>query len=333
MKAIVQTEYGGPEVLHFAQVETPTPGPHDILIRVKAIGVNPVDAKRRRGGTGVLPSPRIVGWDGAGVVEALGTEATRFKVGEEVFFAGDDTRRGCYAEFVAIDERLVGHKPKGCTFTESAAIPLTALTACEGFFEQMGIKPEPLEPARTMLIVGGAGGVGSIATQIAKRVCGLHVVDTASRPDSAEFCKQMGADAVIDHSLGLAEQLERLGLHGVDYIFTTAALTNFPELAQLLNPFGTICCILGGPATESLDASSLVSKRGTITFELMFTRPRVNIDLEKQGALLDRVADWLDRGVLVSTLTEAMDWKDVQLAHRAIETTHTLGKMVLNVTD
>lgn len=333
MKAIVQTEFGGPEVLHFANVEAPTPRPRDILVRVKAVGVNPVDAKRRRGGTGSLPYPRIVGWDGAGVVESLGSEARRFKIGDPIFFAGDDTRQGCYAEFVAIDERIVGHKPRGCSFTEAAAVPLTALTACEGFFEQMGIAPEPLRPARTMLIVGGAGGVGSIATQIAKRVCGLHVIDTASRPDSAEFCRKMGADAVIDHSSNLQDQLGPLGINGVDYIFTTAALNNFPELVQVLNPFGTICCILGGPATESLDASGLVSKRGTVTFELMFTRPRVNIDLEKQGAILDNVAEWLDRGVLVSTLTKAMDWKDVREAHRAIETTHTLGKLVLDVTD
>lgn len=333
MKAIVQTEYGGPEVLHFAEMPAPSPRPHDVLIKVRAIGVNPVDAKRRSGGTGPLPSPRIVGWDGAGVVEAMGSEAARFKTGDQVFFAGDDTRQGCYAEFVAVDERIVGHKPKGSSFTEAAAIPLTALTAWEGFFEQMGLKPELLVPSRTLLIVGGAGGVGSIATQIAKRVCGLHVVDTASRPDSVEFCRRMGADEVIDHSRDLHEQLQHLGLAGVDYIFTTAALTNFPQLVQVLNPFGTLCCILGGPATQSLDASGLVSKRGTLTFELMFTRPRVNIDLERQGAILDRVADWLDRGVLVTTLTKAMDWKQVAEAHRAIETTHTLGKMVLEVTD
>ncbi len=332
MKAIVQTEYGDPDVLHFTTVPMPALQPRDILIRVRAIGVNPVDTKRRRGGGGVLPAPQIVGWDAAGVVEALGSEAPRFKTGDEVYLAGDATRQGCYAEFVAVDERIVGHKPKRLTFTEAAAVPLTALTACESFFEQMGLEPEPISSARTMLIVGGAGGVGSIATQIAKRVCGLRVIATASRPASADFCRQMGADAVIDHSGDLAAQLRELAISGVDFILNCAALTNFPQLASVLNPLGTICCILGGPAAQALDVSGLVAKRGTLTFELMFTRPRLNLEPEKQGAILDRVADWLDRQVLVTTLTRVMDWNEVREAHRAIETGHTLGKIVLNVT-
>ena len=332
MKAIVQTEYGDPQVLHFATVPMPTLQPRDLLVRVKAIGVNPVDAKRRRGGMGVLRAPQIVGWDAAGVVEGLGIEATRFKIGDEVYLAGDSTRQGCYAEFVAVDERIVGHKPKNCTFAEAAAIPLTALTACEAFFEQMGLTPEPRAPARSMLIVGGAGGVGSIATQIAKRVCGLRVVATASRPASVAFCRQMGADEVIDHSRDLAEQLKVLGMTGTDYILNCADLSNFPQFVQALNPLGTICCILGGPLAQALDVSGLVPKRGTLTFELMFTRPRLNLEPEKQGVILDRVADWLDRGVLVTTLTQVMDWADVQEAHRAIEGGHAIGKIVLKVT-
>lgn len=332
MKAIVQTEYGDPEVMHFAEVPNPTPRPHDVVVRVRAIGVNPVDTKRRRGGSGVLAVPQIVGWDAAGIVEALGEAATRFKVGDKVYLAGDSTRQGCYAEFVAVDERIVGHKPKSCNFAEAAAIPLTALTACESFFEQMGLLPEPIAARRTMLIVGGAGGVGSIAIQIAKRVCGLHVVATASRSASVEFCRKMGADAVIDHSHDLAEQFQDLGLVGADYILNCAVLTNFPQLVPVLNPLGTICCILGGPAAQDLDVSLLVSKRGTLTFELMFTRSRLNLEPEKQGALLDRVADWLDRRVLVTTLTRETDWSEVQEAHKAIEDGHTVGKIVLNVT-
>lgn len=332
MKAIVQTEYGDPDVLHFTTVPMPALRPRDVLVRVQAIGVNPVDTKRRRGRGGVLAAPQIVGWDAAGVVEALGSEATRFKTGDEVYLAGDESRQGCYAEFVAVDERIVGHKPKRLTFTEAAAVPLTALTACEAFFEQMGLEPAPLSAPRTMLIVGGAGGVGSIATQIAKRVCRLHVLATASRPASADFCRKMGADAVIDHSSDLAPQLPELGLSGVDFIMNCAALTNFPQLVPALNPLGKICCILGGPAAQTLDVSGLVAKRGTLTFELMFTRPRLNLEPEKQGAILDRVADWLDRQVLDTTLTRVMDWTEVREAHRAIESGHTLGKIVLNVT-
>ena len=143
----------------------------------------------------------------------------------------------------------------------------------------------------------------------------------------------MGADEVIDHSRDLAEQLKVLGMTGTDYILNCADLSNFPQFVQALNPLGTICCILGGPLAQALDVSGLVPKRGTLTFELMFTRPRLNLEPEKQGVILDRVADWLDRGVLVTTLTQVMDWADVQEAHRAIESVHTSGKIVLNVTD
>lgn len=341
MKAIVQTEYGDPEVLHFAEVPAPALQPRDVLVRVHAIGVNPVDAKRRRGGMGVLAAPQIVGWDASGVVEALGGEATRFKIGDAVYLAGDSTRQGCYAELVAADERIVGRKPEKCSFTEAAAIPLTALTACEAFFEQMRLEPAATLPAassapgagRTMLIVGGAGGVGSIATQIAKRVLRLYVVATAGRPASADFCRKMGADAVIDHSRDLVEEIRGRGLEGADYILNCAAMTILPQLIPVLNPLGTICCILGGPAAQSVDVSGLVSKRGTLTFELMFTRPRLKLEQEKQGAILDRVAEWLDRQVLVTTLTQVLDWSQAQQAHRAIESAHTLGKIVLEVTN
>jgi zinc-binding alcohol dehydrogenase family protein len=331
LKAIVQTAYGGPEVLQFMDVPMPELRPRDILVRVTAAGVNPVDYKRRRG-PGAPLSNQILGWDAAGIVEGLGSEATRFKIGDEVYFAGDVTRPGSYAEFVAVDERITGHKPKRLSFAQAAAIPLTALTACEAFSEQMGIPLEPAGVARTLLIVGGAGGVGSIATLIAKRVCQLHVVATASRPESAEFCKELGADAVIDHTRELAPQFHALELSGADYILDTADLTNLPQLAAVLNPLGKICSILGGPATQCLDASGIVGKRGTLTFELMFTRPRLNLEPERQGAILDRVGGWLDEGVIKTTLTRALDWSEVQEAHRALETGHTMGKIVLNVT-
>ena len=175
--------------------------------------------------------------------------------------------------------------------------------------------------------------MGSIATQIAKRVCGLRVVVTASRRASAEFCRNMGADAVVDHSRDLSEQFRELNLPGADYILNCAPLTNFPQLVPVLNPLGTVCCILGGPPAQALDVSGLVSKRGTLTFELMFTRPRLNLEPEKQGAILERVAGWLDSHVLVTTLTRVMDWSEVQEAHRWIEGGHTVGKIVLTVGD
>ncbi|CAG1021846.1 alcohol dehydrogenase [Methylococcales bacterium] len=331
MKAIVQTEYGGPEVLHFADIPITPLQPRDLLVRVKACAVNPVDAKRRRGGVGSLPSPKILGFDGVGIVEQVGPEVSLFHVGDNVFFAGDATRQGCYAEIVAIDERIVGHKPKTLDFAQAAAIPLTGLTAWEAFFEQMHLVPEPASNKGTLLIFGGAGGVGSIAIQIAKRVTGLRVIATASRSASIDYCRRRGADDVINHTLELAPQLHALGLDGVDYILNNDEVTNIPQLAAVLNPFGTICCIVGGDAAKSVDASLVFAKRGTLTFELMFARSRLKIEMERQGQILNRLAELLDQKILVSTMAQRMDWKDIQQAHRLIESGHTLGKIVLDV--
>ncbi len=331
MRAIGHIEYGGPEVLHFLDIPPTTLQPRDLLVRVKTFAVNPVDAKRRRAGVDTLPSPQILGFDGAGIVEQVGAQVTLFHIGDEVYFAGDATRRGCYAELVAIDERIVGHKPKTLSFAEAAAMPLTGLTAWEAFFEQMHLEPKPTINKRTLLIVGGAGGVGSIAIQIAKRVAGLHVIATASRPASADYCRQLGADGVIDHTQELVPQLRALGLGGVDYMLNGGEGTNVPQLATVLNPLGIICCIVGGEAAKSIDASLVFAKRGTLTFELMFARSRLKIEMERQGQILNRLAELLDQKVLVTTLTQRMDWREIQQAHRLIDGGHTLGKIVLEV--
>ena len=332
MKAIVQDVYGGPEVLHFADVPMPVLRPRDLLVRVRAVSVNPVDTKVRAGGPAGAPvadPPLILGWDGAGVVEASGPEVTLFRPGDEVFFAGDITRAGSYAEYVAIDERIVGRKPASLTYEEAAAVPLTALTAWEGMFEQLGI--DPLAPPRPILIVGGAGGVGSIAVQIAARVAGLHVVATASRQESAEHARAMGAAAIIDHYQEFAPQVQASGLPGFDLIFSTARLENFGQLVSVLNPLGRICLILSGPPSQALDVSALMGIRGTVTWELMFTRPRLGIEAERQGQILNRVAALLDAGVLTSTLTQQLSWREMAEAHRRLETSHTIGKIVLTV--
>ena len=237
MQAIGQDIFGGPEVLHFATVPKPEPDHRDLLVRVHAVSINPVDAKMRAGGQSSSPvpdAPRIVGWDAAGVVEVVRADVSVFEVGDEVYFAGDVTRPGSYAEYVAVDERIVGRKPESLNFEEAAAIPLTALTAWEGIIETMSAQDG------VILIVGGAGGVGSIPTQIAKQVCGLRVVATASRPETEAFCRQMGADAVINHHEDMAPQLKALELSGADYIFSTADLANFPQLVACLNPLGNL---------------------------------------------------------------------------------------------
>jgi NADPH2:quinone reductase len=344
MKAIVQDVYGGPDVLYRAEVPRPTPGSQDLLVRVAAVAINPVDSKVRRGGKAGEPvpdAPKILGWDAAGVVEAVGEDVSLFAVGDEVFFAGDIGRPGSYAEYVAVDERIVGRKPRTLGYEEAAAIPLTALTAWEALAENMGIAPDGIPqdsisqdsvPKEAwLLIVGGAGGVGSIAIQIAKKLCRVYVAATASRPESTQRCTDLGADIVLDHSQPLAPQMQAAGLVGFDFIFTTATLDNFADLASVLNPLGHICAIQGGPAAESVNVGLLMGKRGIFSYELMFTRPATGVEPEKQGQILNRVADLIDDGTLQTTLHRTLSWDDVQDAHREIDTEHTMGKIVMTV--
>jgi alcohol dehydrogenase len=249
-----------------------------------------------------------------------------------VYFAGDITRAGSYAEYVAVDARIVGRRPQGLSDAEAAAVPLVALTAWEGLLETLGAdRQDAGVGSGVCLIVGGAGGVGSVAIQVAKQVCGLTVIATASRPASQQYCLDLGADAVIDHTQSLAAQVRDLGYAGVDYVFSTASLAGFGEWVKVLNPLGKICCIVGGPEAAQLDVSPLFGIRGSLAFELMFTRPRTGIGLEKQGAILDRVAELLEAGTLRSTVQHVLPWEEVAVAHQMIESGHTLGKIVLTL--
>ncbi|MDB6079736.1 MAG: zinc-binding alcohol dehydrogenase family protein, partial [Akkermansiaceae bacterium] len=206
-------------------LDTPIPGPRDLLVEVKAISVNPVDTKIRGGGGPGSPAGewKILGWDAAGVVTAVGAEVTRFAPGDEVYYAGAVNRAGCYAEYQVVDERLVGRKPATLDFAESAALPLTTITAWEMLFDRARIRREE---TGTILIVGGAGGVGSIAIQLARQLTGLTVIATASRPETQEWCRKMGAQQVIDHSQPLAEQIAAIAPGGVNYVL---ALTKTEE--------------------------------------------------------------------------------------------------------
>jgi len=339
MRAIGFTEHGGPEVLRFVEVPDPQPGPRDLVVRVHAAGVNPVDAKVRAGiRGGPLEGPRIPGWDASGVVEAAGPQCNK-KVGDEVFFAGDIGRPGAYAEKVAVDERLVGRKPGNLSHAEAAAMPLTTLTAWEAFFECMGAPPVAYEMVRVefltpvrgrdALVVGGGGGVGSIAIQVAKQVCGLDVVATASRPESRAFAERMGAKAVLDHTKDLRAQTEALGLKGFDYILSTADTRNFAVMADLLNPVGALCYIV--PAHAPLDLSTFFPKRATLSFEMMFARARFDAEPVRQGYILDRAASLFEQGTLQTTLTKTLPWTEFREAHRQIDSGHTVGKIVLEI--
>ncbi|WP_224366259.1 zinc-binding alcohol dehydrogenase family protein [Hyalangium versicolor] len=336
MKALGQTEFGGPEVFKELSLPIPEARGSDLLIRVKAVGINPVDTKARSnaGGYGQLQKEEVVvtGWDGAGVVEEAGPEADgRFRKGDEVYFAGSLVRRGCNSEYVLVDSRVVGRKPASLSFAEAAALPLTAITVWEGMIEGCGVPLSPSPgPRKRALVVGGAGGVGSIGTQILSRVCGLQVVATASRPQSAEFCRKMGASIVIDHSKSLREQLAAHGIDSVDYVLnTTDPDTNFDALTPLIAPQGKICCILR--INKQVDLAALFARRVTVVFEMMFSRTIFSSQPEMQGAILDHISTLVDAGTLRSTLVTQMPWTVAGLseAHETSDAGKAIGKMVL----
>ena len=315
MKAIAHT---------FQEIELPKPSPagRDLLVKVEAISVNPVDYKQRKLTSG---GPRVLGWDAAGTVESVGPEATLFKPGDAVYYAGDVSRPGANSEFHLVDERIVGRKPKKLDFAQAAAIPLTAITAWESFFDRMKV-----QSGRTLLIIGGAGGVGSIGIQIAK-LAGLTVIATASRPESVAWVKALGADAVVNHK-NLVSEVRALGYKAVDYIANFNDLDpHWDAMAELIAPQGTIVAITGGQKPLPLDA--VRAKSATLCFELMFTRPRFQTpDMIEQHKLLDQVADWLDAGKLRGTLKETLrpiNAANLKKAHEKLESGTMIGKLVL----
>ena len=317
MKAIAHT---------FQEIELPKPAPsgHDLLVKVEAISVNPVDYKQRKVDS---PTPRVLGWDAAGTVEAAGPEVTLFKPGEPVYYAGDVTRPGANSEFHLVDERIVGRKPKRLDFAQAAAIPLTAITAWEAFFDRMKIDLGGKDAGKTMLIIGGAGGVGSIGIQLA-RVAGLTVIATASRPDSIAWVKELGADEVVDHRKDLASQVSK----PVDYIANFNDLdTHWTAMGQLIAPQGSMVAIVGNQKPLPMDV--VRSKSATMCWELMFTRPRFKTtDMIEQHRLLDQVADWLDSGKLRGTLKETLspiNAANLRKAHEKLESGTMIGKLVL----
>ncbi|MFH1605506.1 MAG: zinc-binding alcohol dehydrogenase family protein [Pseudomonadota bacterium] len=314
------------------EIDTPSASGHDLLVEVKAISVNPVDTKRRAPKDLVEKTPRVLGWDVAGVVASAGAECTLFKIGDAVYYAGSSIRPGCNSEFHLVDERIVGRKPANLTFAEAAALPLTTITAWEGMFDRMGISKSGEHAGKSLLIIAGAGGVGSIAIQLAKKLAKLTVVATASRPESAAWVRAHGADEVIDHNQDLAAQLEALGLKEVDYIF---CLNNtdrwFPAFAPIIKPQGKICVIVSAQAPVNL--TTLMGKSVTLSCELMFTRYTYQTaDMIEQHKLLNETAALIEAGTLKTTLTTNLgriDAANLKRAHKMIEGGHTLGKIVL----
>ena len=305
----------------FAEIELPKPAPagRDLLVKVEAISVNPVDTKQRKTAT----SSRILGWDAAGTVEAVGKEVTLFKPGDAVYYAGDVTRPGCDSEYHLVDERIVGRKPKTLDFAQAAAMALTSITAWESFYDRMKVVS-----GKSMLIIGGAGGVGSIGIQLAK-ASGLSVIATASRPETVAWVQELGADQVVNHRENLVSQIKQ----PVDYIanFSGDLDGYWSAMAELVAPQGAMVAIVGNAKPMAMDV--VRSKSATMCWELMFTRPRFQTpDMIEQHRLLNEVAARLDAGKLKCTLKETLSpisGANLKKAHERLESGTMIGKLVL----
>jgi len=314
------------------EIEKPSPTGFDILVKIAAISVNPVDFKIRQNAAKdiELETPRIIGWDAVGTVEAVGEQTSKFKVGDQVYYAGDLNRSGSNAEYQIVDERIVGHKPKSLSITESAAIPLTGLTAYESLFDRIKVNPTK-DKGKTVLILAGAGGVGSIAIQLAKKIGNLTVIATASREDSQDWCKKMEADYVVNH-YHLKEELEKIGHPQVDYILEFVDLEGYWEMmAEIIKPQGHIVSIT--QSSKPLDLNILKSKSITFSWELMYTRSMFDTeDIERQHQILNEIADLLDAGTLQTTLTttlKGLTVENLKKAHQMQESGETIGKTVI----
>jgi NADPH:quinone reductase len=335
MRAIAHTAplpASNPASLIDIELPRPRAEGRDLLVRVQAVSVNPVDTKRRLDAAKRDSAPRVLGWDASGTVEAVGAEVSLFKPGDAVYYAGDVTRAGCNSEFHLVDERIVGRKPKSLDFMQAAAIPLTAITAWEGFFDRLKIDRDGRHRGRSMLIIGGAGGVGSIGIQLAK-LAGLEVIATASRPESATWAKELGADGVVNHRAPLRTQIESLGGKHFDYVACFTGLEPYWEaIGDLVAPQGAVLAIVANLQPLPLDA--LRAKSASLCWELMFTRPRFQTaDMVEQHRLLNQVADWLDAGRLRGTMREQLiplNAANLRTAHAKLESGSMVGKLVLS---
>ena len=338
MKAVVvQTDAAGaalqPGVLQDAEIAMPVCGSFDLCVAVQAVSVNPIDLKMATAKPAADAAPRVLGWDAAGTVHAIGSEVKNFRVGDSVYYAGSVLRAGCCSEFHLVDERLAARAPESLSWVQAAALPLSSLAAWEALFDRMRI-PQEIggEKAATLLVLGGAGGVGSMAIQLAARFTDLYVVATASRTASREHCLAMGAHAVIDHTAPLAAQLKALGRPQVQYVLClTEPAAVWADLVKVLAPFGHLCALV--EAASPLDMNLLRAKSLSFSWEGMFTRAIFKTaDMAAQQDILRQVAQAVDTGILKTTLTQHLgpiDAQHLMQAHALLATQHTVGKIVL----
>jgi zinc-binding alcohol dehydrogenase family protein len=320
-----------PDALLDVELPEPSPTGHDILVEVRAISVNPVDTKIRRGVAPPDGEIKVLGWDAAGVVRAVGDQVTLFKPGDRVMYAGSLLRPGTNSELHLVDERIVGRAPNSAGFEEAAALPLTSITAWEMLFDRLEIHPAKTF-TRTLMVVGAAGGVGSIMVQLARQLTGLTVVATASRPESQDWIRKLGAHHVIDHGKPLSQELKTTGITQVDYVASlTHSDLHLPEIVESLAPQGKFGLI---DDPESLNVLLLKRKSISLHWEFMYTRSMFETaDMIEQHHLLNKVADLIDSDVLKTTLAErfgTINAANIRRAHQVLESGKSRGKIVLS---
>lgn len=332
MKAISFTQHGlpieDPDALQDTTLPMPTPGPRDVLVEVSAVAVNPVDTKVRAGT--FTQEPKILGWDAAGIVREVGAQVTLFKPGDAVYYAGSIARPGSYSQYHVVDERIVGHQPRTLGAAEAAALPLTSITAWELLFDRLGVVEGGGE-GDVLLIMGAGGGVGSMLVQLARQLTQLTVVGTASRAQTTEWVRELGAHHVIDHGQPLLPQLQALGIEHVSHVASLTHTDHYlPQLIEVLRPQGRLA-VIDDP--QVLDVMPLKRKSLSLHWELMFTRSLFETpDMIQQHHLLERVAQLIDQGILRTTLGEhfgAINAANMRRAHAVLESGKARGKLVL----
>lgn len=335
MKAIAVYESlpaSDPNCFVDVELETPDPTGRDILVRIDAISINPVDSKERHDIKGRLEEPLILGWDACGEVVSVGEGVQNFKPGDMVISAGDISRQGCYAQYQLLDERITGHKPVGLSNEEAATLPLTTLVAWESLFDRLEIPNERTDkPA--LLIIGAAGGLGSMAIQFARQFSSCTIIATASRPESKEWCSKLGAHHVIDHSRDLHDQLKKIGYDTVPYILNCSNNAPYWEMmSEMISPEGAICLVASTKA--KLDLDLYMAKSVRINYELMFTRSLFGTEkMHLQGEILSGLSAMISAGTIRHVMTEnfgPMTTESLAKAHAHIEKGRMLGKLALS---
>jgi zinc-binding alcohol dehydrogenase family protein len=320
------------DALQDVELPAPTPGPRDLLVEVKAISVNPVDTKIRRNVAPEDGAAKVLGWDASGIVKAVGSDVSLFQPGDRVYYAGAINRAGANSELHVVDERIVGRMPEKLAFAEAAALPLTAITAWELLFERLQVSQGSADLGQSLLIVGAAGGVGSILVQLARQLTGLTVIGTASRPETQAWVRQLGAHHVIDHRQPLSEELKRIGINQVTHVASlTQTDQHYAQLVEALAPQGRLALI--DDPEQQLDIMPLKRKSLSLHWELMFTRSLFETaDMIEQHRLLQRVAELVDAGTLHTTLGEhfgSINAANLRRAHTLLESGTAKGKIVL----